>query len=104
MYKILVSDPIADKGIALLEDAECDVIYNPNPSVDELQSYMSDIDAWIVRSGTQITSDYLKDARNLQIIGRAGVGTDNIDIDSGIYDSFDEYDVVITTTEVWELK
>ena len=54
MHKILVSDPIADKGIALLEDAEFEVIYNPNPSTDELQSYLSDIDAWIVRSGTQI--------------------------------------------------
>ena len=80
MYKILVSDPIADKGIALLEDAEFEVIYNPNPSTDELQSYMSDIDAWIVRSGTQILSEHLVDTRKLKVIGRAGVGTDNIDI------------------------
>ena len=65
MTKVLVSDPIADKGIAILEDAQFDVIYNPNPSNDELQNYSRDINAWIVRSGTKITSEYLKDARNL---------------------------------------
>ena len=80
MTKVLVSDPIADKGIEILEDAQFDVIYNPNPSNDELQTYSRDINAWIVRSGTKITSEYLKDARNLHVIGRAGVGIDNIDI------------------------
>ena len=56
MTKVLVSDPIADKGIELLEEAGFDVIYNPNPSNDELQTYTRDINAWIVRSGTKITS------------------------------------------------
>ena len=80
MYKVLVSDPIADKGIAILEDAGFEVIYNPNPSNEELESYSRDINAWVVRSGTKILAEYLKDARNLQVIGRAGVGVDNIDI------------------------
>ena len=80
MTRVLVSDPIADKGIEILENAGFEVIYNPNPSNDELQSYSRDISAWIVRSGTKILAEYLKDARNLQIIGRAGVGVDNIDI------------------------
>ena len=80
MAKILVSDPIADKGIEVLEDAGFEVIYNPNSSNDELQSYSKVINGWVVRSGTKISSEYLKDARNLQVIGRAGVGVDNIDI------------------------
>jgi len=80
MYKVLVSDPIADKGIEILENAGFEVIYNPNPSNDELQSYSRDINAWVIRSGTKISAAYLKDARNLQVIGRAGVGVDNIDI------------------------
>ena len=80
MTKILVSDPIADKGIELLEETGFDIIYNPNPSDDELQTLASDINAWIVRSGTKITAELLKDARKLQVIGRAGVGVDNIDI------------------------
>ena len=82
MFKILVSDPIADKGIEVLENAGFEVIYNPNPSNDELQSYLSDIDAWVIRSGTKISSEELSDTRNLKVIGRAGVGVDNIDIKS----------------------
>ncbi len=80
MAKVLVTDPIADKGIEILEDAGFEVIYNPNPSNDELQSVSRDINAWVVRSSTQITAEHLKDARNLQVIGRAGVGVDNIDL------------------------
>ena len=80
MVKVLVSDPISSKGLEVLEEAGFDIIYNPNPSPDELQSLVSDINAWVIRSGTTITADLLKDARNLQVIGRAGVGIDNIDI------------------------
>ena len=80
MAKILVSDPIADKGIEILKEAGFEVIYNPNPSDDELQTLAGDVQAWVVRSGTKITSELLNDARNLQVIGRAGVGVDNIDI------------------------
>ena len=69
MIKVLVSDPIAEKGIAMLEDAGFDIIYNPNPSDEELQALASDVDGWVVRSGTKITSELLKDAQNLQVIG-----------------------------------
>ena len=58
MNKILVSDPIADKGIDLLEKAKFEVLYNPNPSNDELLVLVKDIDAWIIRSGTKIKYVY----------------------------------------------
>ena len=80
MSKVLISDPIADKGIEILEESGFDILYNPNPSEDELHALSIDVDAWIVRSGTKINSNLLKDARKLQVIGRAGVGVDNIDI------------------------
>ena len=80
MHKILVSDPIADKGLELLDDAKLEVIYDPNMSHNDLKSIVVDINAWIVRSGTQITSEFLQEAHELQVIGRAGVGIDNIDI------------------------
>ena len=63
-------------------EAGFDIIYNPNPSDDELHALASNTNAWIVRSGTKITAELLKDARNLQVIGRAGVGVDNIDIEA----------------------
>ena len=69
MAIVLVSDPIADKGIELLEEAGFDIVYNPNPSDDELQAHASDAHAWVVRSGTKITPELLKDASNLQVIG-----------------------------------
>ena len=81
MKKILITDSISDKGIEKLRDADLDVIYKPSPSSDALFILVSDIDGWIIRSGTRVTKDLIENAKKLQIIGRAGVGTDNIDID-----------------------
>jgi D-3-phosphoglycerate dehydrogenase len=52
----------------------------PDITNDELQSIVSDIHGWIIRSGTKINEQLISDANKLQIIGRAGVGTDNINI------------------------
>ena len=78
--KILITDPISDLGLEKLKDAGFDVINKPGISADETHSLLSDIDGWIIRSGTQIDKNFIEDAKKLQIIGRAGVGTDNIDI------------------------
>ena len=78
--KILITDPISDLGIEKLKDAGLEVIYKPDSDEDEIHSMLGDIDGWIIRSGTQINKDYIQDSKKLQIIGRAGVGTDNIDI------------------------
>ena len=80
MAKVLITDPLSDKGIHILEEAGLEVIYKPKPTDDELHAVLGDVNGWIIRSGTTITADHLKDARNLQVIGRAGVGVDNIDI------------------------
>ena len=74
MYKVLVTDPISQNGLDLLKKSNIEVINMPNPSDKELEKVISDIHGWIVRSGTTISSDYIKKAPNLQIIGRAGVG------------------------------
>ena len=79
--KILITDPLSDQGLELLRNENFDVVYKPNPSLDELSILVSDIDGWIIRSGTKVTKELLENANNLQIIGRAGVGTDNINID-----------------------
>ena len=80
--KILITDPLSDKGIDFLKDSGLEVIYKPNASKDEIQVHISNIVGWIVRSGTKISKVNISDAKKLQIIGRAGVGTDNIDINS----------------------
>ena len=78
--KVLVSDPITKAGMAILKEADFDVVYLPDASDDEKADACKDVHAWVVRSGTQATANMINSADNLQVIGRAGVGTDNIDI------------------------
>ena len=78
--KVLISDPVSELGLDILKEGEIEVIYEPNIEVDELKKVIGDIDGWIVRSGTKVTKDLIKKTKKLQIIGRAGVGVDNIDI------------------------
>ncbi len=80
--KILVTEKIADEGIESLQDHgfEVDVKYDLTP--EELKEVIEPYDALIVRSATQVDADLLDAAKNLKIIGRAGVTTDNIDIEA----------------------
>ncbi len=79
MPKVLVSDKLAQEGIQILKQvAEVDV--NTGLPEDKLCEIIGDYDALVVRSGTQVTANVLNAARKLQIIGRAGVGVDNVDV------------------------
>ncbi|MFQ5996245.1 MAG: phosphoglycerate dehydrogenase [Dehalococcoidales bacterium] len=79
--KILVTDPIAAEGIEILrQHTEVDVRQALTP--EQLQSIIGNYDALIVRSQTKVTSDIIDAADKLQIIGRAGVGVDNIDVEA----------------------
>ncbi|MCL7414578.1 MAG: phosphoglycerate dehydrogenase [ANME-2 cluster archaeon] len=79
--KVLVSDSLSDKGIEILKK-EVDVDIKTGMSPDELKSCIGEYDALVVRSQTQVTPDIIKAATNLKIIGRAGVGVDNIDVET----------------------
>jgi D-3-phosphoglycerate dehydrogenase len=81
MYKILVSDKLGDAGLERLAQAQ-DTTYDVKLSMshDQLIEVVGDYDAIIVRSSTQVNSDVLAAGRNLKVIGRAGVGVDNIDL------------------------
>ena len=79
MPKILVSDKVAQEGIDILRTVgEVDV--KTGLPEDELCKIIGDYDALVVRSGTQVTAKILEAAKNLKIIGRAGVGVDNVDV------------------------
>jgi D-3-phosphoglycerate dehydrogenase len=80
LKKILISDPISDSGLDILKTSNFQVDYLPEWTLDKLKSHVSDANGWIVRSGTKITDELLNQAHKLQIIGRAGVGVDNINI------------------------
>jgi D-3-phosphoglycerate dehydrogenase / 2-oxoglutarate reductase len=77
--KILVTDGIHPVAKEILE-AGCDVIFEPKLSEEEILRYLPDIQGLMVRSATQVTKEVFEQAPNLQIVGRAGVGTDNIDL------------------------
>ena len=79
--RILVTDPIAEEGIAVLaEQAQVDVRLALKP--DELRAAIADYDALVVRSETKVTRAVIEAAPRLRIIARAGVGVDNIDVDA----------------------
>lgn len=82
--KILIADEIALEGIALLrkELPEAQVEIRTGLKPDQLRAIIGDYAALIVRSATQVTADILSEARQLKIVGRAGVGVDNIDIEA----------------------
>lgn len=81
MAKVLVSDPIDEAGIKILSQvATVDVKTGLSPK--ELASIIAGYDALMVRSGTQVTAEVIEAATNLKVIGRAGVGVDNIDVAS----------------------
>ncbi len=79
MSKVLVSDPIDQVGIDILSQvAQVDIKIGLPP--EELLHIISDYDALMIRSGTRVTADVIAAGNQLKIIGRAGVGVDNVDV------------------------
>jgi D-3-phosphoglycerate dehydrogenase len=80
--KVLVTDPIADAGIELLRAEGHTVETGYDLSGDALREAVADVHALIVRSGTEVTRELLEAAHELRIVGRAGIGVDNIDLEA----------------------
>ena len=83
-FRILIADRIAQEGIELLRsqlpEAHIDIQLGLKP--EQLRASIGNYTALIVRSETQVTGEILAAARRLKIVGRAGVGVDNIDIEA----------------------
>ncbi|MBM3712970.1 MAG: phosphoglycerate dehydrogenase, partial [Actinobacteria bacterium] len=77
--KILVTDGIAEDARKILEDKYI-VDLKKGLSPDELRKEIKNYNAIIIRSATRLTSDIIDSAENLVVIGRAGVGVDNVDV------------------------
>jgi hypothetical protein len=81
MKRVLVSDTLSTEGIEVLKqtpDIEVDVMTNLTP--DELRGVIKEYDGLVIRSATKVTQAIIDSAENLKVIGRAGVGLDNVDI------------------------
>lgn len=83
MFKVLVSDPISDLGIQQLVDAN-DVVVEKKTGLteDELVEIIAEYDGLLVRSQTKVTEKIMNAATRLKVIGRAGVGVDNINLEA----------------------
>jgi D-3-phosphoglycerate dehydrogenase len=83
MFKVLVTDSIAESGLDILraaEDVELD--YRPGLKGQELLDAVANSDALMTRSGTAVTPELVNAGTRLRIVGRAGVGLDNVDVDA----------------------
>jgi D-3-phosphoglycerate dehydrogenase len=79
-FRVLLADPISDDGLGpLLGDDRFELVERDD---EDIADQLADVDAVIVRSGTTLTRALIEGAPRLRVIGRAGVGVDNIDIDA----------------------
>lgn len=81
--KILVTDSLSPEGLQVFERApgfEVDVRLKLKPA--EIKEIVGPYDGWVIRSGTKVTAELIEAAHNLKVIGRAGVGVENIDVEA----------------------
>jgi len=76
--KVIVADKISERGVELLRSAGWNIVLTTK---DNLNAEIADADALVVRSATKVTPELLEKAPRLRVVGRAGVGVDNIDLE-----------------------
>ena len=80
--KVLVSDKLSETAVQIFRDRGIDVDFMPDlgKDKDKLAEVIGQYDGLAIRSATKVTPTLLEKADNLKVIGRAGIGTDNVDI------------------------
>src|SRR5699024_2310806 len=90
-YKVLITDPLSAEGLLPLRHAaNIDIQIATDLTYDDLLESIQDADALLVRSQTEVTREVIEHANQSKVIGRAGVGADNIDLDAAT-----EYGVIV---------
>ena len=80
--KVLVAERIGDSGVQLLRDAGLEVELGMDWEAAELERRIGDFDGLLIRSATRLDGDLLERAARLKVVGRAGVGVDNVDVEA----------------------
>ena len=103
MAKVLISDELSGEAISIFENAGIEVDFKPGLSAKELNKIIYKYQGLAIRSATKVTSDLLSVAPNLKVVGRAGIGVDNIDVSAatacGVLVMNTPYGNAITTAE-----
>ncbi|MEL6588027.1 MAG: NAD(P)-dependent oxidoreductase, partial [Pseudomonadota bacterium] len=103
--KVLVSDKLSETAVQIFRDRGIDVTFEPalGKDKDALLAAIKDYDGLAIRSATKVTEKLLAAAPNLKVVGRAGIGTDNVDKDAaskkGVIVMNTPYGNMITTAE-----
>src|SRR5580698_2514045 len=80
MPKVLIADKLSPAAVAIFKERGIDADDKPGMSKEELLATVDQYDGIAIRSATKITAEVLKAAKNLKVVGRAGIGVDNVDI------------------------
>jgi D-3-phosphoglycerate dehydrogenase len=80
--KILISDKMSDKVEDVLKSKSIEYDIKTGMAPEELKSVIDQYDGILIRSATKLTAEILEDCKNLKVVGRAGVGVDNVDLDT----------------------
>src|SRR5580692_2135699 len=81
MPRVLVSDTLSDAGLAALRSLpELEIVYAPTRRSSDLAAKIPGFDALVIRSGSKVTAKVIEAADKLRVIGRAGIGVDNVDV------------------------
>ncbi|BAM06886.1 phosphoglycerate dehydrogenase [Leptospirillum ferrooxidans] len=80
--RVLVSDAISEDGLKIFREAGFEVVVKTKLTPEELAVEIAGYDGLVIRSGTKVTKDILKGAKRLKVVGRAGAGLDNVDLDA----------------------
>ncbi|HXW21152.1 MAG TPA: phosphoglycerate dehydrogenase [Roseiarcus sp.] len=80
MPRVLISDKLSPAAVAIFKERGVEVDVKPGLDKDELAKIIGDYDGLAIRSATKVTAKLLERAKNLKVVGRAGIGVDNVDI------------------------
>ena len=80
MPKVLIADKLSPAAVAIFKERGVDADVKTGLTKEELIKIVDQYDGIAVRSATKLTADVLKAAKNLKVVGRAGIGVDNVDI------------------------
>ena len=78
--KVLISDKLDPLAVEIFKKKGCDVDFKTGLAPDELKKIIGDYDGLAVRSETKVTAEIIAAAKNMKVVGRAGIGVDNVDI------------------------
>jgi len=105
MPKVLISDRLSAAAVQIFRDRNIETVFEPDlgKDPDALKRAVADVDGLAIRSASKVTADVLEAAKNLKVVGRAGIGVDNVDIPAatarGVVVMNTPYGNAVTTAE-----